>query len=158
MIRHASTLNVDYDWEMARLSDNGKNAWATQQLHLTVEPAFQKGVQTVNFMLVELEEAVEGLETLSVLLAIDGLRLASAVELRAFARRYAPTDGTEQTVHALGSAFFNNPDEYPEEVGWFALLLKCLPDGSQDFWLESVMPRGGRLSWPAGTLVLAVKR
>jgi hypothetical protein len=150
-------LTVDYESARNQLTDGGRNSWCDQRLHQSVSPDSQRGVRTVQFELVELDELVEGLDTLCILLAMDQLRFATAVESIAFSNRHAPDCPGTETVHVLGSAFFNCPDEYPEEVGWFSRLLKWFPDGTKDAWLESVVPRHGRLCWPAGTLILAVR-
>jgi len=150
-------VNVDYGAAEHKLTDGGQNAWADRILHDTVSEFTQRGHRVVEFELVTLEEETEGLDTLALILMLDELRFATAVELHGFAEYYLGVPREEQTIHALGSAFFNNPDEYPEEIGWFALQLKVFANGSHDFWLESVMPRGGRLKWPAGAVILAVK-
>ncbi|MFH1047102.1 MAG: hypothetical protein V1738_02265 [Patescibacteria group bacterium] len=148
---------VDYAEALVELTERGQNAWTNQVLNGTVLPRSQTGRRVIDFELVLLDEEVVGLPALTDLLTLDGLRLATASELRGFATHYLLVNRPAETIHALGSAFFNEPDEYPEETGWFAEQLKIFADGSHDFQLESVLARSGRLKWPVGTTILAVR-
>ncbi|MBU0624902.1 hypothetical protein KKF05_01010 [Patescibacteria group bacterium] len=148
---------VDYEAAWHQLTEGGRNAWAGQTLHQSVAADTQIGVRQRMFELVVYDEEVVGLDTLSLLLLADGLRLATATELRAFAEQYQPPVDETQSILALGAAFFNQPKEYPEEWGWFASQLKIFAEDVKCFWLVNVMPRGGRLKWPAGTIFLAVR-
>lgn len=148
---------VDYEAAQHQLTEGGRNAWVGQKLHQSVPSDTQIGLQPRTFELVVYDEEVVGLDTLSCLLLADGLRLATATELRAFAEQYQAPAGEEQSILALGAVFFNQPEEYPEEWGWFASQLKILSDEIKCFWLVNVMPRGGRLKWPVGTIFLAVR-
>jgi len=154
-----STINatVDYGAAMHELTEGGRNAWTEQILHETVPAKTQEGIREVQFQLETINESVEGLETLTMLLWIDGLRLATPAELRAFAPHHEGEPGKSEHVLALGAAFFNNPDEYPEEMGWFAEQLVIMADGTRCFWVCDIMPRGGQLSWSAGTVFLTVR-
>lgn len=150
-------ITVDYGAAKHELTAGGNNAWVSQKLHETVPPETQQGIREVEFILAEFDDEVEGLETLVLILLADHLRLATPAELRALAPQYGGVPGKEESVLALGAAFFNQPDEYPEEWGWFAERLQVSADGSKDFWLASVMSRGGQLKWLAGTVFLAVR-
>ncbi len=150
-------ITVDYGAAMHELSAGGKNAWVSQQLHQSVPPESQQGIREVEFMLCVLDEDVEGLDSLQIILMVDGLRFATAAESVVFANHFSPPIGQGLTIHVLGSAFFNNPNEFPEEIGWFARQLKYFSDGTSDVWMESIIPRGGPLRWSAGETVLAVK-